>query len=328
MSETPARSFTDAGRHRVIQRLLSGGLPKRDIVIVGAGTARADGRFAGVSTWVRERFQAITEIGLSHPRSDAAPPQRHVLPGRDGLPCLSYLSAGDPSGRRVLFIHGTPGEATDWAPFLGNVPAGQHRLAVDRPGFGQSGPGAPVVALPDQARAIAALLEAGPGPAIVVGSSYGGPVALQLAADHPEVVSGVLLVGSAADPERERTHPVQRLAATKAIGGLLPQALAHSNTELLALRRELEALGHRLGRIRVPVTILQGLHDTLVPSDNAAYLVGRLASAVRRRVILVERAGHFLHILASSLVEDALAHLLADADRQVSAPDGILRQVG
>jgi pimeloyl-ACP methyl ester carboxylesterase len=150
---------------------------------------------------------------------------------------------------------------------------------------------------------------------VVVGSSYGGPVALRLAADHPQLVSGVLLVGAAADPEREEVHPLQHLAATRALRGLLPRALAHSNAELLALRRELEELGKAIGQIRAPVTILQGLHDTLVPAENSAYLAARLVGALRRRVVLVEQAGHFLHILFSELVEEVLSQVLADADR-------------
>ena len=295
-------------------RQLAGPLPEREVIHISSAVPSTNYRFGRLYQSVRERFQAVTNIGLSHPKSTGELPQRHRLLACGGLPELSYLAAGDPEGRRVLFIHGTPGEAADWMPFLRNVPVDQYRFAVDRPGFGKSGPGAPVVTLSEQARALAALLETSREPAIVVGSSYGGPVALQLAADHPETVSGVLLVGAAADPEREETHPLQRLAATKAIGGMLPRALAHSNAELLALRRELEALGHGLGRIRAPVTILQGLHDTLVPAENAAYLAERLVGAMRRRVIFVEKAGHFLHILSSGLVEEALGHVLADAD--------------
>ncbi|MBB4022360.1 MULTISPECIES: alpha/beta fold hydrolase [Actibacterium] len=301
-------------------RLMSGGMPAQDVVVIAAAERRPDGPFAQFRRSMRERFQAITNVGLTHPASGQAALARHDLPGRNGLPALSYLAAGDSAGRPVVFIHGTPGEASDWAPFLRRAPAGQHRLAIDRPGFGRSGPGAPVVALPEQARAIAALLEAGPGPAVVVGSSYGGPVALQLAANHPDLVSGVLLVGAAADPVRERTHPAQRLAALRAVSSLLPRPLVHSNAELLVLRRELEALGQRIGRIRAPVTILQGLHDTLVPAENAAYLAERLVGVARRRVVLVERAGHFLHILRSTLVEDTLRHLLAESKTPGPAP--------
>jgi pimeloyl-ACP methyl ester carboxylesterase len=88
----------------------------------------------------------------------------------------------------------------------------------------------------------------------------------------------------------------------------------HSNAELLALRQELEALSSRIKRVRAPVTILQGLHDTLVPAENAAYLASRLVRAVRKRVVFVEQAGHFLHILFADLVEETLRRVLADAD--------------
>ena len=314
MIEKTAITSINPGQHSAALRRLAGSLAERDVFIARSAASAAD-RFLGRAyISVRERFQAVTNIGLSHPGPVGALPQRHRALGQDGLPALSYLAAGDPKGQRVIFIHGTPGEAADWMPFLLNVPAGQHRLAIDRPGFGESGPGRPVVALSEQARAIAALLNEGEGPAILVGSSYGGPVALRVAADYPEAVSGVLLVGAAADPEREETHPLQRLAALRAIDRLLPRPLSHSNAELLALRRELELLGDGIGQIRASVTVLQGVEDTLVPAENAAYIAKRLSGAKRRRVVFVEQAGHFLHILSTSLVEHVLGQVVADAD--------------
>ena len=294
----------------IVDRLRAGGPDTPDVVVVGPCAGVATGR----PSVLRERFQAITGVGLSPRRAGGRPPRRHHLPGDSTTPALSYLAAGDPAGQPVVFVHGTPGEASDWAHFLDEVPPGQYRIAVDRPGFGRSGPGAPVAALRDQARAIAVLVEARLGPSIIVGSSYGGPVSLQLAAHHREVVSGLVLVGSAADPARESVHPLQRLAALPPLGKLLPRALAHSNAELLALRAELGALRTGLGRIRAPVTILQGLHDTLVPAENAVYLADRLSNAARRRVILVERAGHFLHLLRAGLVEDALGQMAGAVD--------------
>jgi pimeloyl-ACP methyl ester carboxylesterase len=326
MPEIRSIRTLDAGPPSAAVRRLAGGLAERDVMLARARVPGSSHRFGRLYRSLRERFQAITGLGLSHADMAQDPPPRHRLPGRDGLPELSYLAMGDPGGRTVVFIHGTPGAASDWTPFLRRAPAGQHRLAVDRPGFGRSGPGAPVVALSDQARALAALLQSGQRPAVVVGSSYGGPVALNLAAEHPDLVAGILLVGAAGDPEREKTHPLQRLAATGAIRGLLPRALAHSNAELLALRQELEVLSKRIGRIRAPVTILQGLHDTLVPAESASYLAAGLVGAVRTRLVLVEQAGHFLHILFADLVEEALHHLLADADAftrwQGTAADG------
>jgi pimeloyl-ACP methyl ester carboxylesterase len=282
---------------------------------IGAGLERF-----GLPVWsIRERFQAITGIGLS---AGSGPlPRRHVRDADDpGMPSMSFLASGAAGGRRIVFVHGTPGDGSDWAPFLRDAPQDQYRIAVDRPGFGESGPGAPVVSLAEQARAIAPLLGAPEDPpAIVVGSSFGGPVALRLAADHGDAVAGVLLVGSAADPGQEKTHPVQPLVAREPLASLLPEPLAHSNAELLALRDELDALADVMGAITAPVTMVQGLRDTLVPPGNVDFLLERLTGAASRRVFLVPEAGHFLQILHAPIVERALACLLDDADAALRA---------
>lgn len=283
--------------------------PAADLTLVGP-PPRADTAVRSLGRALRERFQAITGLGLSPKPPGHEAPGRNSMAARDGAPALSYLEAGEPSGRKVVFVHGTPGSAADWAGFLHARAPEQHRLAIDRPGFGGSGPGEPVVSLAEQARAIAGLVDGAGSPAVIVASSYGGPVALRLAADRPDLVGGLLLVGGAADPRRERIHPLQSLAARALVSAMLPRALAHSNAELLALRRELELLAADLARIQASVTILHGLDDTLVPAPNARYLAERLTGAARLRFVLVSGAGHFLHLLAPGHVEDALAELL------------------
>jgi pimeloyl-ACP methyl ester carboxylesterase len=295
--------------HPLIRRL-SDVAPSAGLTVIGDRFPTV-GPIRGFGRAMRERFQAMTGLGLSSPRSGSEPPRRNSIAPRDGAPTVSYLEAGDPLGQRVVFVHGTPGTAADWAPFLQAPATGQRRLAIDRPGFGGSGPRESVVSLSEQARAIAALLDDTGGPTVVVGSSYGGPVALRLAADRPDLVTGLLLVGGAADPSRETVHPFQHLAALAPMAAILPTALAQSNAELLALRGELEILAGDLARIRAAVTILHGLGDTLVPAENASYLAERLTGAERLRFILVAHAGHFLHLLSPDHVEDALADLLS-----------------
>jgi pimeloyl-ACP methyl ester carboxylesterase len=198
------------------------------------------------------------------------------------------------------------------------VPDGQYRLAVDRPGFGESSAEAPALTLAEQAAAAAPLLAPG---TVVVGYSYGGPVALRLAADHPDTVAGVVLVGSAADPALEVIHPLQTLAALDFFSQLLPAELAISNAELMALEPELQVLAGDLGRIEAPVTIIQGLRDTLVPPENASFVAAHLAQDLPVRVLLIEEGDHFLPWTHPELIEQAIGCAVAGADGQPAPSD-------
>lgn len=261
---------------------------------------------------LREQFMAVTGMGLDVDAAENPSPVRYTLPAAGSGIEVSFLAAGDPDGKRVLFIHGSPGVAEEWGNFLIDVPVGYYHIAVDRPGFGGSEPDRPFIGLVDQARAISPLLHAHDGQKVIlVGYSFGGPVALRLAADFPELVGGVMLIGSAADPTEEEVHPLQSLAAMEMFAGLLPSELANSNAELLALKEQLEHLARDLGHIGAPVTVVQGLRDTLVPPENAVYLQTRL-SGTSVRLMLVEEGDHFLPWTHRELLEKALSCVIND----------------
>ncbi len=109
---------------------------------------------------------------------------------------ISGLSVVDRGrGPSVLAIHGQPGQAADWDPVLTGLVHDHRVLAPDRPGYGRSGGSA--VDMSANAEILAdLLLEEGAAPATVVGHSYGGGIAILLAVRRPEVVSGLVLVGS------------------------------------------------------------------------------------------------------------------------------------
>ncbi|MFX6532648.1 alpha/beta fold hydrolase, partial [Acinetobacter baumannii] len=84
-------------------------------------------------------------------------PLRHRLErGLAADTVLSYLKAGNQDGPRVILVHGTPGSASAWADYLTQPPPGVEVLALDRPGFGHSGPAGAVTGLAEQAAAVVA----------------------------------------------------------------------------------------------------------------------------------------------------------------------------
>lgn len=218
---------------------------------------------------------------------------------------VHVLSFGDPFGRRVIFIHGTPGSADGWADFLLAAPPGYRYLALDRPGFGGSGPEAGEVSLHRQADAVAALLAGEPKP-ILVGHSLGGPIAAQVAVDHPGEVAALVLVAGSLDPLLEKTHWAQPLGEWPILRNLLPRPLRNANRELMALKPQLEALSERLSGIRCPVIIVHGTADPLVPYSNTRFMRARMTEANLTLVTLKDR-DHFLPWNSRADVEAAIA---------------------
>jgi pimeloyl-ACP methyl ester carboxylesterase len=109
---------------------------------------------------------------------------------------IGFAEFGDPQGRAVFWLHGTPG-ARRQIPTEARLYAEQHHIRLigtDRPGTGSSSPHLyeNVAAFAEDLRAIADIL--GIDKMAVIGLSGGGPYALASAAGLPDrvVAAGVL----------------------------------------------------------------------------------------------------------------------------------------
>ncbi|HEX5087819.1 MAG TPA: alpha/beta hydrolase [Nocardioides sp.] len=116
---------------------------------------------------------------------------------RPTTPVLAATEWGDGSQPTVVLLHGILGSAEYWRDVAGRLP--DHRvIAIDLLGFGVSPrPARVAYDYADHVGAVVATLEAlGPlGPAILAGHSMGALIALRLAADRPELVSRLTLIG-------------------------------------------------------------------------------------------------------------------------------------
>jgi pimeloyl-ACP methyl ester carboxylesterase len=232
---------------------------------------------------------------------------------------LSYLDAGDERGQPVIFIHGTPGESMGWIDYLTAVPKGMRFIAIDRPGFGKSGPDDAVTSLAAQADAVAQLASALKlEPAILVGHSLGGPVVARFAIDHPRRTAALVILAGSLDPAQEDVPWIQHVGDTWPFMSMLPRAIRNANREIIALEAELRQMEPLLGTISVPVFVLHGTADDLVPYANVAYMRSHFTSAAKLSVVQLHDQNHFLPWNEKRRVNEAI-HAAADHVRALQA---------
>lgn len=231
---------------------------------------------------------------------------RQAVNGR----ALNYARMpGKPTMAPTLFVHGSPGDWKAWARYL-DAPALVGRgtlIAIDRPGFGESGPGAVVPNLRAQAGMIAALIPPGQ-PAMLVGHSLGGPLIAWIALDHPEKVCGVVMVAGSVAPDLEAPRWYNRVASSWLARWIIPDELLWSNNEITPLQRELRRLDAEWPRLQRPVIAIQGMRDELVDPRTVDYLEQRVPTRWLR-VIRVPDQGHFVLWKQPQTVIDAMLSL-------------------
>lgn len=231
---------------------------------------------------------------------------------------VSYLRAGDAESPRVIFIHGTPGDATNFSAYLNDPIEGLEAIAVDRPGFGGSAEGGVEVSFQEQAAALDPLLVERDGRwPILVGHSLGGPIAARLAADEPDRVSGLVILAGSMSPDLEKPRWYNHAASMGVISSVLGHSLRTSNREIMAAPLQTRYLDQRLGSVRCPVVVVHGTKDSLVPVRNVEYLQRRWAERADVWYIVLPGANHFIPWTHEPTIRGAIGSLRDDA-----APEG------
>jgi len=219
----------------------------------------------------------------------------------------------------ILFIHGTPATAAVFGEQFRHPFPHANLTALDRPGFGASGPDRRHPSLEDQANAVGALLNSGSvRRTILVGHSYGAPVALLAALKFTNQVAGVVLVGGSVDPAQERTFAIQRFADWPLVSWLVPRSLRQCNRELLTLRADLERLQPQLSALAVPIVMLHGGEDHQVPLANVDYLRAQLAAVGKTNLfdqLVFSDYNHFIPWEHPDAVDSAIRTVTSQLSR-------------
>ncbi|WP_460635784.1 alpha/beta fold hydrolase [Larkinella harenae] len=211
---------------------------------------------------------------------------------------LHVASIGSDTLPPLLLIHGAPGS---WYGYLKMFDDSLlykrfHILSVDRPGYGKSRKGRKAVtSLKKQAQWIAHALNLNHSgkPAIVLGRSYGSPVAARLAMMYPSRIKHLFLLASPLDPDKERFFWFSKWGRLAPIKLFLHRHLNLATAEKYTHIAELRQLQPLWSKLNVPVTLMQGGNDWLVDPANLDFAKKVLTGKPAEYIFLPE-AGHLL----------------------------------
>lgn len=249
---------------------------------------------------------------------------------------LAYTEAG--SGFPVIWLHGSGPGATGMSNFGGNLPAfaDHHNIVIDLPGWGGSTRSTAMPLLFHAAQTIErGMDELGIERAHFVGNSYGGGVAMRLAATRPQLVERlVLMAPGGVLPDDAPPWPVglERLFGymaseeptwedMKSFVQMMVYDQSLATDELIRDRYESSLRCHPelpvppqfgdvtpdLGRIEAPTLLVWGREDQTVPLTWAPKILHGIPNAELRVVphcrhwVQYEKATEFNHIVREFL---------------------------
>lgn len=237
---------------------------------------------------------------------------------------------------RFLLLHAFPLDGSMWERVAVLLRAEGHDVMTpDLRGFGDAPLGSAAPGIEVMVTDVLAMM--GDEPAVIVGCSMGGYVALGIARRRPDLVAALALVDTkaTADPEAARAHR-ERVAvlaesggdwAAGMIDGLLgdttrrgrPAVVSAVARALLDTSRDTVAWAQRamaarpdsratLGLLTCPVLVVMGEEDTMSPLPEQEAI---LEASPQSMLVVIPGAGHLTPCEAPDEVAEALVGLLA-----------------
>ena len=322
-----AMESTVAGK--ILRRVASEGstLPVGALMAVvgeGASAAEVD---AFIKKFDEEFAASAAEAAAEGPASGKV-----TVAGRQ----INYVKAGQAEGTPIIFVHGFAGDLNSWM-FNQPVLAQDHRTyAIDLPGHGASDKTVDEGTVQEFAAALAGFMDSMDiDRAHLVGQSLGGAIVMQLAAEKPALAASLTLISSAGlGPDINMEYVEGFISATgrKDLKPQLEKLFAHPNlvsrdmiNDVLkykrldgvdgVLRKTAESafgggkqrtdLRAKLASIKVPIQVIFGAKDQIIPAEHAKGLPANV------KVHVISTAGHMPHMEAAGDVNRLIAGILA-----------------
>lgn len=270
-------------------------------------------------------------VSVTPPSEQAAGAQTLVLEGASGKPVeCKVLDMG--TGTPVVFLHGLVGLNDHWEGVAHRIQSSVRCVLMELPLLDLRGDDCSILGVAALTRA-ALRQHLAEAPAVVVGNSFGGHVALHLALSDPALVRGLVLAGSSGLIERSTVREVQvrpsREWLVEKIGELFYDrkhvreadieraysALSHRRRARAMVRLSRTArknhLGDRIGDLSAPSLLIWGQDDVVTPPEAAREFYRLLPDA---RIVWFDHCGHVPMVEKPDAFAKALLDFVAEID--------------
>jgi pimeloyl-ACP methyl ester carboxylesterase len=180
------------------------------------------------------------------------------------------------TGKPTVFVHGSPNNAATWIPLSAQLPD-RRCLLLERPGAGLS---SPVESWADHrqtsVRVVTSVLDAlGVERADVVGSSFGGLYAYNMALAQPERVGKVVIAGAPAGPRIIGMPKIFRFLSIPLPTFIVNKALRPDVSEARDMYVE---IGHQVAvsTNAIPESVFEWYSALLCHTDTAQHLLSEV----------------------------------------------------
>lgn len=212
----------------------------------------------------------------------------------------------------LLLIHGAPGAWYGSRNFLSDSALHQHYhiIAVDWPGYNKSrfnNKRKAVTSITTQAIAIheALQLNHSQKPGVVLGSSYGAPIAAKMTVLYPEAFHHLVMLAPAIDPQKEKFWWFHPFVHHGPIRWFLPRFMNHATDEKFAHTAELKKMLPDWAKINIRVTVVQGASDNIVNPANLDF-AKKMLQGRQAEFILLPHTGHLIRFEKPEMVKAIL----------------------
>lgn len=224
---------------------------------------------------------------------------------------LSLASMGPDTLPMLLLIHGAPGSLWGYMNLMDDEDLQKHFhiVSVDRVGYGKSRlkKRRYVTSIETQANALLPVfsLNKSDQKVIVLGRSYGAPIAARLTSMAPDKVKELIMVSPVIDPETERFFWFSKWGRMSFVQLFLPAAFNAATAEKYSHADELRKMLPVWERISVPTTVIQGGNDWIADPSNIDFAKRHIKSK-RAQYIFLYNAGHMITFSHAAMIKEML----------------------